>query len=129
MDITLNVTPATPADFAAFEAEYAEWNKAVEASIPAEQPREDEDNIVERDLCDMVREHEESKCDPDDDYDGDRSPKDYGDPDGYDDTFQEYIDEQGDSYTPEDDEQAGLILIDGDRCEYIDPSRFDDWDD
>jgi hypothetical protein len=43
-------------DPAAFAAEWAEFNKAVEDSIPPEEPEG-----VERDLMDMVREHEEEE--------------------------------------------------------------------
>jgi hypothetical protein len=51
MEITLNTTPATPADLAAFEAEYAEWNASVEASIPPEEPslNEDGEPVLEAD--------------------------------------------------------------------------------
>jgi len=58
MEITLNVGPTTPEDFAAFSAEWEEWNKAVEAGFPMPEPEEGEEkpNV---DLCDIVRQHEE----------------------------------------------------------------------
>jgi hypothetical protein len=50
MEITLNTTPVTPADIAAFEAEYAEWNALVEEGIPPEVPvNEDGEPVLEAD--------------------------------------------------------------------------------
>lgn len=43
MEITLNVAPTTPDDMAAFAAEYAEWNAAVEAGFPMPEPEEGEE--------------------------------------------------------------------------------------
>jgi hypothetical protein len=48
-EITFNVPTTDPA---AFSAEWEEWNQTVEESTEPEQP--------ERDLSDIVREHEES---------------------------------------------------------------------
>lgn len=58
MDITLNITPTTPDDMAAFSAEYEEWNRAVEAGFPMPEPKEGEEK-PDVDLCDIVRQHEE----------------------------------------------------------------------
>lgn len=43
----------------AFSQEWAEWNEALEESTPLEEPE-----VVERDLCDIVREHEEEEGEP-----------------------------------------------------------------
>ena len=58
MELTLNTAPATPADLEAFQAEYAEWNAAVEATIPPEEPAER--GVFERDPLDLVREQDEA---------------------------------------------------------------------
>jgi hypothetical protein len=56
MEPTLNITPSTPEDFAAFQSEYEEWSKLVDSTIPLPEP---ESEVNERDLSDIVREHDE----------------------------------------------------------------------
>lgn len=63
MEPTLNIAPATPADLAAFQAEYNEWLDMVAASMPLPEPSEGEDE--------------------DDDGSNDRSGADYADWDCY----------------------------------------------
>jgi len=43
----------------AFDLEYAEWNKTLEENTPLEEPE-----VLEGDLCDIVRAHEEEEGEP-----------------------------------------------------------------
>lgn len=58
-EIPFNVPTTDPA---AFAAEWEEWNNAVNAGIPLENPDIDE-GCEWADLCDIVKAHEESLTD------------------------------------------------------------------